>query len=194
MRTTASLFLGLVLALGACNSSGSSSASSTAPNRAQLNNEIVAKAKVTAVDPAARLITLRREDGSLFRVLAGEAVRNFDQIAVGDTLRVQYREMLVATRLPPGKHGAKPGLALAAARAEKGATPSAGASLAASVCVTIQSIDRDAQVVVFSLDSGELFARKVATAEGREFVKGLKPGDTVQLDYTEVLALSVEKL
>ena len=190
MRTTASLFLGLVLALGACNSSGSSPAS----DRAQLNNEIKVTAKVTAVDPGQRLITLRREDGSLFRVVAGEAVRNFDQIAVGDSLRVQYREMLVATRLQPGETGAKPSVAAAVARAEPGAKPSAGTSVAASVVVTIQSIDRDAEVVVFSLDSGELFARKVATDEGRAFVKGLKPGDMVQLDYTEVLALSVEKL
>jgi hypothetical protein len=29
---------------------------------------------------------------------------------------------------------------------------------------------------------------------GREFAKGLKIGDTVQLDYTEVVAMAIEKV
>jgi hypothetical protein len=188
------VLLGLLLALGACKSSGTSTPSSTPPIRAQISNEIVATAKVTAIEASTRTITLGREDGRQFRIQAGEDVRNFDQIAVGDTLRVKYQETLVATLLAPDESGAKPGVALAAVRAEPGAKPAGGVGLAASVCATIHSIDREAEVVYFSLPSGERFARHVVTKEGREFVKGLRPGDNVQLDYTEVLALSIEKL
>jgi hypothetical protein len=48
--------------------------------------------------------------------------------------------------------------------------------------------------VVFSLASGELVARRLQTAEGRAFVTSLVIGDVVQLDFTQSLALGIEKL
>ncbi len=194
LPTRTSLLLGLLLALGACKSSGNSAQPTAENAHARISNEIVATAKVTAIETSARKISLRREDGSQFQILAGEGVRNFNQIAVGDTLRVKYQETLEATRLAPNEQGAQPGVALAAARAKPGEKPAGGVGFATSVCATIQSIDREAETVYFSLPNGERFARHVVTKEGREFVKGLKPGDNVQLDYTEVLALSIEKL
>jgi len=84
--------------------------------------------------------------------------------------------------------------AVGAGRAKPGKQPGAGVGVAVSVCVKIVSIDREREIVVFSLPSGELIARPIVTPEGRKFVKGLKLGDLVRLDYTEVLALTVEKL
>ncbi len=188
------VLLGLLLALGACKSSAGSAQPTAENAHAQITNELTAVAKVSAIEASTRTVTLRRDDGEAFKIQCGEDVRNFNQIAVGDTLRVKYQETLVATRLAPNESGAQPGLALAAVRAERGAKPAGGVGFAASVCATIQSIDREAQMVYFSLPSGERLARHVVTKEGREFVKGLKPGDNVQLDYTEVLALSIEKL
>jgi hypothetical protein len=47
---------------------------------------------------------------------------------------------------------------------------------------------------VFSLPSGELNAHRDATDEGRAFVRGLKVGNSVQLDDDEVLALGIDKV
>ena len=66
--------------------------------------------------------------------------------------------------------------------------------MAVSLRVKIESIDRTREIVVFSLASGELIARRLQTAEGRELVQELEVGDLVQLDYTETLALGIEKL
>jgi hypothetical protein len=60
--------------------------------------------------------------------------------------------------------------------------------------VTIESIDPKRDIVVFSLASGELLSHRVATTEGRAFVRGLKIGDRVTLGYSEALAISVEAL
>jgi len=198
-RAITILFLGTLLALGACKSSGSSAtskstSSSAHPGHAQISNEIVATAKVTAIDAATRTVTLKREDGTPLRIQCGTGVRNFDKIGVGDTLKVKYKETLSATRLAPGDPGTQAGIAAAAGRAEKGAQPAAGVGVAATVCATIRSVDLEQQVVLFTLPSGEKVARHVTTPEGREFIKGLKPGDNVQLDYTEVIALSVDKV
>src|SRR5262245_66534449 len=87
------LVLCALLALCACNSSKdatnpSASADPSRVERAQITSEVTAKAEVVAVNPATRIIALRREDGSLFQVMAGQDVRNFAQIKRSEERRV----------------------------------------------------------------------------------------------------------
>jgi hypothetical protein len=199
IRVLGTTLFGALLLLAACKSSEPApkqpeKAATPRSERAQISNDCVATAEVVAVDPSKRLVTLRREDGSLIQIKAGEEVRNFAQIAVGDHLRVRYKETLTASLRPSGEGAAPVQGVLAAGRAAPGEKPAAGAGLAFSVRVKIESIDRDRGIVVFSLASGELRTHRIATPEGREFVKGLKVGDVVQLDYTQVMAISIEKL
>lgn len=192
------LTLGLLSGLAAC-ASEPAPARVPAPtkqvkSRAEISNELTATAQVVGLDKPARLVTLRGEDGRLVDVLAGDAVRNLDQVAVGDTLRVKYKQVLAATLLPPGSDPTVVQGGLAAGRAELGAKPAGAVGAQVSLRVKIVSTDATQEVVVFSLPSGELIAHRIATPEGREFVKGLKVGDLVQLDYSEALALSIETL
>jgi hypothetical protein len=191
VKATCVVLLGGVILLGACSEPAPKEPRS---GRAQISNDVEATAGVVAIEPSARLVTLRREDGLQFQVKCGQEVRNFDQIAVGDRLRVRYKETLTATLRPAGEAAGPVEGVVAAGRAEKGATPAGAVGIGLSVRVKIESIDRERDIVVFSMASGELVSHKIATPEGREFVKGLLVGDTVQLDYTEVLALSIEKL
>jgi hypothetical protein len=176
----------------------STSSTPTAPvqhtGRVDLSDEMTAQAIVVSVDPAERLITLRREDGSMFAVEAGPAVRNFNQIAAGDVLSVRYQEKIAVSKLPAGtKTGPVEG-AFVAGRAKSGEKPAGGVGLAASTRVKIESVDRVNNIVVFSLGSGELRAVRPMRAEGRDFILGLKVADIVQLDYSASLALSIDKL
>ena len=50
-----------------------------------------AKVKVTGVDRSSRMITLQDARGQTTTVRASDAVRNFDQITVGDTVTVDYQ-------------------------------------------------------------------------------------------------------
>jgi hypothetical protein len=159
-----------------------------------LSNEITATADVTAVDKGTRVVTLRREDGSMFQVLAGSEVRNFDQIKAGDKLRVRFKENLKASLRPANEGGPQAGAGVVATRAAVGATPAAGAAFGVSVKVRIESIDSAHDIVVFSLPSGELVSHRIATSEGKKFVEGLKIGDKVQLEYSQALALAIEKV
>jgi hypothetical protein len=127
-------------------------------------------------------------------VKAGPEVRNFDQIAAGDTLRVRYHESLSATRLPAGESTAPVEGAYVAGRAKVGEKPAGGVGMAATARVKITSIDRENNIVVCSMDSGELRTVHAVRPEGREFIKSLKIGDIVQIDYTASLALAIEKL
>jgi hypothetical protein len=66
--------------------------------------------------------------------------------------------------------------------------------MSVSLRVKIESIDRERDIVVFSLSPGELIAHRLETDEGRDFASSLEVGDMVQLDHMEVLALTVEEL
>lgn len=206
------MFSVVVLALCACKSEPEAQSTSTqpkttaspaptqtaqtapAPQKAEIVNEFTAAAQVVAVAPETRSITLRREDGTLFDVRAGDEVRNFDQIAAGDELRVHYKETLTATKLAAGEAARPAQGAIAAARAEKGERPGAAAAAMITARVKVESIDKTHDIAVYSLASGELIARRIKTPQGREFLKGLAVGDTVQLDYSRALALGVEKM
>ncbi len=199
-RSTSVRVLGFVLpaalfVLSACQSAKTTSLPAPPETRrAELSNEYTAMAEVVAVVPAERRLTLRRENGSSFDLTAGEGVRNFAQIAVGDVLRVRYKETLAASLRPVGEKVEPAEGAFLAARAKPGAKPGGGLGLAVSLRVKIESIDLERNIVVFAPASGELIAHRLQTPEGREFVRGLEVGDTVQLDYAQALALSVEKL
>ncbi len=194
--TPYAIVFGSLLALAGCQSAPSATeqAARTNPVPVSISNEFTATAEVMAIDHARRTVTLRREDGSLLALEVGQAARNFDQIAVGDKVRVRYKAALAASLRPAGETAQAAAGAVGAGRTEAGAKPGAGVALAMSARVKIESIDAPHDIVVFSLASGELIAHRLATAEGRSFVTGLRVGDVVQLDYAEALALSVEEL
>jgi hypothetical protein len=194
-RAASAVLLGPLLALGACKSEQTST--STAPpaqdRKAEISNEFSVAAEVVAVAPSERMLTLRREDGTQMDVIVAPSVRNFDQIAKGDSLRVHYKETLTAELRPAGDVLTPPQGEIMAARARPGEKPAGGLGVAASQRVKVESIDRTNQIVVFSQASGELIARRIQTPQGRDFVKKLKPGDVVQLVYVEAVALSIEE-
>lgn len=188
-----------LLALGACQSAPSkpaerAAATPTTPGRAEISNEYVATARVVTVTPAERRLTLRREDGSLFDLVVSDQVRNFAQISAGDVLKVRYRESFSVQVLPSAQTLEPAAGALMAARAVPGEKPAGGLGAAVSVRVRIVSVDPEHDIVVFAPASGEPMAHRVQRQEGREFIRGLRVGDVVQIDYTEILALGVEKM
>ncbi len=173
-------------------------ASTPAPTKAEISEEIVLESTVQAVDAETREITLERQDGTKVVMVAGPEVRNFAQIAVGDTVRARYRVTLTAHRLKPDEVAPEPTVGLAVGVAEKGAKPGIGIGAGLEVTVTVQSVDTKQHIVVFTGPAGEgpageLHSVRAQRDEGRRFIAGLKVGDRVKLVYTEAIALTVEE-
>jgi hypothetical protein len=61
-----------------------------------------------------------------------------------------------------------------------------------AMTVVVKSVDQEQHVVTFTDPNGVLREVEAERDEGKSFVKGLKPGDRVELIYEEVLAISVE--
>jgi hypothetical protein len=185
---------GSALLLGACASTETPSEQAPRTASGRISSEITASAEVVSVDARTRGIVLRRQDGSTFKVQAGDEVRNFAQIRSGDMLRVRYAETLDARLLPAGSSLEPAEAAVAAGRAEAGAKPGGIAAAGVSFRARVESIDRERSIIVCSLFSGERLERYVGTAEGRAFIAKLKVGDVVQFEYAEALAVSVDSL
>lgn len=198
MRNASALLLAGLLAT-ACNEPSSKSGSSpssteTKPADAQVAQEITAKAKVISIDQDKRLVGLQDEKGNQTTVWADPAVvRNFSQIAIGDTVAVRYRESLAVSVAKPGTAPNPPSVTLGAGRAEPGQKPGAGIAGQVNVTVRIESVDTTRNIVTFTPPGGGMRAVHVQRPEGVKFIQGLKPGDMVDITYTEAAAVSVEK-
>ena len=160
---------------------------------AKVTDEATEKATVVSVDKATRTVTLKNKDGKTFPVACGPEVRNFDQIAAGNVVVVKYMRSLEVAMVKPGEAVTPPTAAVAAGRAEQGAKPGAAIAGQVTATVKIESVDQEKHVVVFTAPGGGLRVVAVQRPEGREFMKGLKPGDQVQITWTEAVAISVEK-
>jgi hypothetical protein len=148
-------------------------------------------ATVTAIDPSKRLISLKDEDdGSEFTVEAGDDVRNFAQIKVGDEVNVQYYQALAA-EVTKAEASADDDAVVLGSRAAEGDRPAGGVGTLYTAIVTIDSIDPATNTVSFTGPEGKQRETTVERDEGREFIRQLKPGDRVQLTYGEALAIAV---
>jgi len=164
------------------------------PESAEVSQELSASASVVAVDPKTRLITLRdAQGGGTWTVHAGPAVRNFDQIRAGDSVNVRYLESLAVELAKPGAAIAPPSAEVVAERAAPGERPGAAFGGQITTTVKIESVDTKTNIVVFTPPGGGLRAIRVRRPEGKRFIAGLKPGDEVQITYTEAMAVGVEE-
>ena len=163
---------------------------------AQQTPSLVAKdleeitATVTAVDPAKRLISLKTEDGREVTVEAGEEVRNFSQIEVGDQVDVQFYRSLAA-ELTKATAAASDEPVLLGARAAEGDKPAGAAGAVYTAIVTVDSVDPATSTVRFTGPEGKQRETTAQREEGKQFVSQLKPGDRVQLTYAEAFAVAV---
>jgi hypothetical protein len=163
------------------------------PPKPVVRENLVQKtATVESIDQASRLVTLRTEDGRGFTVKVGEEVKNLPQVRTGDKVTVSYYEALAAEVKKPGEGVEGVEADAAAVTAPPGSMPAAGAGMLLRTTVVIDSVDKKEGTVTFTRSDGQSRTVAVETPEGREFIKGLKKGDQVEIAYTEALAIEVK--
>jgi len=150
-----------------------------------------ATAEVIAIDPSTRSVALRMEDGSEVAFVAGPEIRNLDQVAAGDSVRVSYLESIVYHLRKPGE--ATPGVRVDAGgyRAEPGETPGAGVARMVTVTATVRGLDPAVPSVTLEDAEG---AQRTLRVRDADRLKGVKIGDLVEFSFTQALAVGLEKL
>lgn len=149
------------------------------------------KAVVTAIDKAARTVTVKAPNGNSRVIKAGAEVRNFDQIAVGDTveLRSQVAGMLDLKR----PSGDTPTLLIeeVASRAAPGDKPGLFVEMKVSAVVSITRINADAGEITFVGPLGNAFSLVTTDEPFRQTMKDFRVGELVQAVYMEALSIVV---
>lgn len=187
-----SLFTAL-LAAAPCSfaqTSGTSSSVTTAPGSARTEQTTRIIATVTAINPANRVIGIRRPDGRIVDVKAGPEVKNFDKIKVGDKVVTDYTRAL-SLQLKKGTTGAAKRIEspVAVTSAPRGAQPAATAAATLTVVADVVAVDPKEHAVTLRGPEGHLVD---LMAPDPEQLKRIKQGDQVEAVYTEALAVKVQ--
>jgi hypothetical protein len=160
----------------------------SAPGKAAVAQTVKASAVVTAIDKASRTVTLKTAKGEQFDVVAGEQVRNFDQIKVGDEVAAQYvRALTLELKKAGGALGRSD--TAGAVRAKAGDTP--GAAVGRQVTVTAKVVDVNPGAKTISLE-GPKGNVVVLDVKNPDQFKVVNKGDNVEAVYTEALAIGLE--
>ena len=146
-------------------------------------------ATVTQIDQKTRQVTLKADDGKEYSFVAGDAVKNLAQMKAGDKVTATYTEALAYEVKKGGTAGAT--TAVAGGSAKPGAMPAAVVAQQTTVTVTITAIDPKIPSVTFKGPAGNTRTIKVMRPER---LQGVNVGDTVDITYTEALAIKVDKV
>jgi hypothetical protein len=145
-------------------------------------------ATVTAIDAANRLVTLKGKTET-DTIKMGPEVKNFDQIKVGDVVRVTVSQGAVLSLMAPGAKPVEPTVTATGEAAPLGAKPAGDVKVTVKGTVTVVAIDMKTRVA--TLESAE--GRKFKVKAGKDIaLDKVKVGDKVLAEFHETVAIAVE--
>ena len=150
---------------------------------------VTGTATIQAIDSTLRTVTLRDEQGVEDTFSVGPEVKRFNELKVGDTIKMTYRESIVIQVRKPGDPAATAATDAAATRGT-GALPSATLAVQDKMTVTVKAIDSAVPSITVTTPAGRTVTRKI---ENKKYIEGLKAGDQVDIIYTRALLTSIER-
>jgi hypothetical protein len=156
------------------------------PGKAAAVATVQVTATVVAIDKATRTVTLKGPQRTA-DVVAGDEVKNFDQIKVGDRVVVAYVEALtLELKKTRGKLDMK--TETDAVRAKPGATPGGAVGRQITALCDVVAVDPKKSTITLKGPRGNVMDLNV---RNKDHFKVVKKGDQVEVVYTEALAMSI---
>lgn len=145
--------------------------------------------EITAVDVANRIVSIKGPKGNISDLRVDPAVRNLEQVKVGDRVRLSYR-IGVALALRKGGDGIRETVETeSAAVAAKGARPGGVATTRTTIVANVFGVDRKKKIVTLRGTIGQLTDVHVRDPQ---VLREVKVGDQVVASITESVALRVQ--
>ena len=149
---------------------------------------VKATAKVTAIDAAKRLVTLEM-DGKSKSITCGPEVKNFDQIKVGDLLKISFVEAMAVYIQKDGAAAGSTDVSTVTL-APKGAKPGMVVTETVTLKAKIEAVDAKKSALTVITPDGKIKTFNVA--KHVKDIKGLKKGDDIVIKFFEALAVVIE--
>ncbi len=148
---------------------------------------IQGSATVEKINRSTREVTLRRHDDSRLTIVAGEEVRNFDQIRVGDLVEAEIIEALAVALEPANTQVRERREEISGYRARPGERPGASTTRTVEIVATVQEIDPKARLVTVrgALQTVQL------KVDDKVDLSQIKRGDNVRAVYIETISIRV---
>jgi hypothetical protein len=148
------------------------------------------EATIEAINPASRELSLRGPRGPV-TVQVGPQAKNFDKLHVGDKVVVSYYQGIAAQMSKNGEKVSEPVSSTFAYPAGGGKKPGGGVGQSFTVTVAIEDVDPATHTVAFRSPDGLVHVVSARSPDMQKFVRTLKRGDSVDVTYTESLAVNV---
>ena len=185
------LLKGSFAVLGLLLIAGCQQTETAAPQPASVVETVEAMATVQSLDLLTRQVGLKTEDGRMLTIVAGPEVRNLAQIDLGDKVKAVYIQGVAARLAAPGQAASGTEVTTAIVRAAEGDKPAVIVGESVRTVVTIVSFDAKSNLVTFAAPDGLVRSVVVRKPEMQEFARGLKPGDEVEVTFTEAIAVGI---
>ncbi|WP_300341511.1 hypothetical protein [Accumulibacter sp.] len=142
---------------------------------------------VEAIDPASRGIVLKDANGEKMAIIASDAVKNFDQIKVGDKVVASYTQGLEMTLKKGGGALRERVESSSAGSAKPGDKPGAYVVNEVAFIADVTAVDRKKQTI--TLRGAERTVK--LKIKDPEQLKLISKGDQVEGMYAQAVAVSV---
>jgi hypothetical protein len=159
------------------------------PGRATIARAAELSAQVVGLDKATRTVTLKGPKGKVVDIVAGDEVKNFDQIKLGDFVVARYVQALTLELRKTRVEGREITERQEAVRAKPGEQPAAAVARQVTALADVIGVDPKKKTITLKGPRGNVVDLEV---QNPEQFKVVKKGDQVEVTYTEALALSVE--
>jgi hypothetical protein len=144
-------------------------------------------AKIVKIDAPTRTVSLKSADGKVVDLSVGPEARNFEQLAVGDTVTIEYKKALTMSL----KKGSGP-LSMSereiSDRAAPGAKPGGTVGREVTATADVVAVNKETNTLTLKGPKGRTVDLQV---DNPEQLKNVKKGDRVQAVYSEAVAVSV---
>ena len=144
---------------------------------------VTAILSVQKIDKSTRMLTLKTPDGRTFDAKAGPDI-DMGRLHVGDPVQATYFEEIAVALTPAGSPAANPSQTVI----EREGVTAQQATLTARVI----SIDPAKETVTLRDPQGKMHSVKVNDPHVQAELNRVKPGDNVDVTYTQAVAISLQ--
>jgi len=152
-----------------------------------------ATATIEDVDYANRVVVIKGPQGAVKTIVAGDEVKNLDQVKPGDKITIKSYQAVAVDMVKPGEAPPPSGSRVGAssATAAPGEKPAGVAARQLRRTVKIITVDPYKKTISFMGPENRLREVSVDAPNLKHYLDELKDGDTVEVVYTEALAIAV---
>jgi len=167
------------------------SAQPTTPAAETVGDVITVSGKIVALDQPARELTVEGPDGRRVQLHAGDEVRNFNKIHVGDSLEVDYLEAVTVSLEPagsdePGAYRKEDG-----AVAKRGQKPGVAASDVVTIVAPVIAVDPAHNTLTVRGPEGRAVKLAVREPEHQAKLGQVKVGELLKVVFTDAAAVAI---